>query len=157
MIVTKFHGHKIPVCVSRNSGVCVTKFHGHRFRCVCHEIPVCVSRNSMVTKFRCVCHEIEPRLNGADNMHARARAFWCASRRTIQTGRTVCVCMLFISFCTVSVQFLSSFCHTFRPDIKREVPASGLVCLPCLLLPPAWRSPIVRLCRLCRAPLSAFN
>ena len=50
---------------------------------------------------------LEPRLNGADNMHARARAFWCASRRTIQTGRTVCVCMLFISFCTVSVQFLS--------------------------------------------------
>ena len=60
-------------------------------------------------------------------------------------------------FSSVSVQFLYSFCHTFRPDIKREVPASGLVCLPCLLLPPAWRSPIVRLCRLCRAPLSAFD
>ena len=66
-------------------------------------------------------------------MHARARAFWCASRRTIRTGRTVCVCML----SSVSVQILYSFCHTFRPDIKREVPASGLVCLPCLLLPPA--------------------
>ena len=46
---------------------------------------------------------LEPRLNGADNMHARARAFWCASRRTIQTGRTVCVCML----SSASVQFLS--------------------------------------------------
>ena len=49
---------------------------------------------------------LEPRLNGADNMHACARAFWCASRRTIRTGRTVCVCML----SSVSVQFLSSFC-----------------------------------------------
>ena len=36
------------------------------------------------------------------------------------------------------------------------VPASGLVCLPCLLLPPAWRSPIVRLAAdsVCRAPLT---
>ena len=50
---------------------------------------------------------LEPRLNAADNMHARARAFWCASRRTIQTGRTVCVYACFhqflYSFCTVSV------------------------------------------------------
>ena len=41
--------HEIPR--SQNSGVCVTKFHGH-------EIPVCVSRNSTVTKFRCVRHEM---------------------------------------------------------------------------------------------------
>ena len=51
---------------------------------------------------------------------------------------------------SVSVQFLYSFCHTFRTDTKREVPASGLVCLPCLLLPPA-----VRLCRPCGRPSCA--
>ena len=80
---------------------------------------------------------LEPRLNAADNMHARARAFWCASRRTIQTGRTVCVYACFhqflYSFCTVSV---IPFALTSRERCQR---AAWSACHVCCFRPPGGR------------------